>query len=142
MIYFSLATLISFGKKNSVRVTGGLYCKRTDLTENGCFLSKNGGGLCRERADFCREWAIRFPGVYFGRETDYNTYRFLLSRLPDCHLCPIRGRHFAIPHTARHRSLSSALKITIFLSLEDKFTRKQLSVDFFLQLVRFIFSNS
>ena len=55
IIYSSLATLISI-EKNSVRITGGLYCKRADFTENGWFEPRT-GGLCRERA-------IRFPGVY------------------------------------------------------------------------------
>ena len=41
-----------------MRITGGLYCERADFTENGCF--------CPERADFCREPAIRFPGVYMS----------------------------------------------------------------------------
>ena len=41
MINPSLATLISI-EKNSVQKTGGLYCKRADFTENGCFFAKNG----------------------------------------------------------------------------------------------------
>ena len=45
-----------------MRITGGLYCERADFTENGCFLPRT-GCLCRERVDFCRERAIKFPGV-------------------------------------------------------------------------------
>ena len=49
-----------------MRITGGLYCERADFTENGCFLPRT-GGLCQERVDFCRERAIRFPGVTLVR---------------------------------------------------------------------------
>ena len=67
-----------------MRITGGLYCERADFTENGCF--------CRERADFCRERAIRFPGVPTGAQEQ--TFKYpMFAKTRSRRKVAVKGQH-------------------------------------------------